>query len=602
MGDVKIRLSAEDHASKTIQHVQKQLGIFNKEGLAMGISFAVVNKAIDLAQRGFQLLSNEIMSGIQRSVEFQLNIVRIINTVKEMDVSVKELRADLKEMSMGYGVDVNVLATELKNFTREGYSASESLRLVSEAEAFAKANGIDLHSTIGAMNTAMEVFNLDADDSGYILKKLNDIYNSTGMSIEDIDNALGRSALNIHKSGLSLNDIVNILYTLKELGTKPKSMTSGLTDYLETMSGLDIKILPEDQVKSIDEELSNVEETTSSHWDTMVQGVKDKFATAGEYIGWWFTTFLPAMTGHLPTPEPKKEPVFKEDLFGDLKREADELNTKLNSTNDEIKTHSTNIMKWSTQINKLTTIHTLNNDLRYMSYGLQDASYATKIQNESTRELVNSLRIQQQEVDELNRINSQYSISSRTNDIEIMKIQYAAMGRRHGITRAEERRIHALERLNLGYQISVSENQNKIDEINLNMEPLQKKYQLTQMWYNNELATITDTYTDEVTALNVKIGLEQDALREHQAKLAEINAAILQNDMDTYNARIQIQQGNFIPANDLIMNTTNRNNITVNNTNVINNPLDILTLVRTMGKATAMGLIDSNGRTISQPR
>jgi len=176
------------------------------------------------------------------------------------------------------------------------------------------------------------------------------------------------------------------------------------------------------------------------------------------------------------------------------------------------------------------------------------------------------------------------------------------MGRRHGITRAEERRIHALERLNLGYQISVSENQNKIDEINLNMEPLQKKYQLTQMWYNNELMTITDTYTDEVAALNVKIGLEQYALREHQAKLAEINAAILQNDMDTYNARIQIQQGNFIPANDLIMNTTNRNNITVNNTNVINNPLDILTLVRTMGKATAMGLIDSNGRTISQPR
>ena len=99
MAKVWVEIGVKDNASSVIDNVTKKLGIFNKEGIAMGISFALVNKAIDLAQRGFQMLTDAIVGSIRRGIDLQYNLVLMKNTVKNFDVSINDLEQSLKNES-----------------------------------------------------------------------------------------------------------------------------------------------------------------------------------------------------------------------------------------------------------------------------------------------------------------------------------------------------------------------------------------------------------------------------------------------------------------------------------------------------------------------
>ena len=444
MTEARVVLTAEDNASRVIDHVTKRLGIFNKEGIAMGVSFALVNKAIQLAEQGFRMLTDAIMDGIHSSMDLEYNLVQLSNTTKNFDVSIKTLKDDLSKLSSTYGVDINVLASNMRMFTREGYSVSASVRMVGEAEKYAKANGEDLTSVIDAMNSAMEVFDMDADDSAYILKEFNAITTKTNMSIQQISDIFGRAAPNIRESGYSLKEIIDIIYTLEQQGDKPRAMLAEINDVLKNIGERKIEILSEDDVTNIDEKFKKVEKTATFYWDKIAQDAGAIWRAFGEdlgAIGNWFTT--PLNAGSIPQ-KPQEPPAIVPQADW-----MDEYIRKQEALTAAITLNKQNIADYTLELAKLNQEQSRDKTQYYFTIAMHDATLAVKEQEDA--------------IERLRRISNAYGLEQQRNNLEIMKIQYAAGPR--GVRRSQQRQIDIIERENMLLRIKEGEQQIAISTI-----------------------------------------------------------------------------------------------------------------------------------------
>lgn len=642
MSSAKLTFSATDNASSVINHIEKQLGIFNKTGIAMGISFALVTKAIQLAQEGIQRLGQEMMNGIKRAIDFEYNLVLVTNTIKDMDMSIGEMSDELHDMSLKFGADINTLAVNLKMFTRESYSSSEALRMLGQAEFYAKAKGEDLTSTIEAINRAMGIFNLHSEDSGYILAKYNELTALTGLNIQDIADILGRASVKIQEYGYNLDDVVNIMYTLAKSEIGSRSFSPAFIDFLEGKGFKNIALMPADTVKTLDTQMDNIVETHKSaidrigaawdgFWELFAQGGLD----AADAIHGSIESVRAAVLEPLP-PEVqaalmavtgmgvKKAPLTIGDITPPPPKEV-----KPKSLIQSYKDYFTAIRPIVEEQKKLRNIRDYNEDLRYMSMGLTDASYAAKIHNSATKELVDSIRIQKDAIDELNTANQKYSISSNKINLEIMKIQYAAMGTRRGLTRSQERDIKRLEQADTALRISMMENQIAIDQKTLDLSPEQKKFEQLTAWYNEELYIVQDTYAAEYQALVDKITAEQVALNENLKFRREYLRQLNSPSPNTINFSDFLKKlsregwnipflgsrqfGGDIPQTGPYLlhkgetvipaNKTSNSIININISNpVVRNKSDTIELAHTIKRAISQGVLDSTGQTKSRWR
>jgi len=613
MGEAKITISAEDHASNVIDQVQKRLGVFNKEGLAMGIAFAAVTKGIQFAEQAIGKFVEYIQQGIEMNRKFDASMARLSVSTRDFDISISGVKDSLKNFSVMFAEDLNVLASGLQLFIREGHSVSESIKLLFNSERLAIAVGEDLSTTQGAVNTAMEIFDLTANSAGHIVDNYNKILSATGLSLGEIDRLLGNSAGKIRDNALSFDDVVNILYNLESQGYYSRGMLVKFKEVLDTypsalndttvgmknvekgIVGIGDKLgkitgttqFTQEQLKKV-KEISQMDLTkgmdigagidqsqldvAKEYFDTLnsegittleklneeISSGKDRYNVWGEMplrdAGNYNAQILTLLQSIYQYNDLIDE-TTSSDFIGAIEETTTaftNLQNELRDTNTSIATHIKNIATLQAEQTKLTTIHNINNDLRYMSLGLTDASYATKIQNSATKDLVDSIRVQQDEIQRLQDINESYSLSSMKNSLEILRIQRIGMDSRRGLTRSQKAEIKELEKADADLRISTMENQISIGEIKQNgLTADERHLEQVKNWYSEELFTIQDTYTAEMTALTDKIIIEQGLLEANYVAIVDVNRRILENEKATYDARKAIWAGNPEQAAEL---------------------------------------------------
>ena len=527
MAEAKVRITAEDNASGVIDHIQKKLGVFNKEGLATGVAFALATKAIQYAEQGMQYLIQSIQNGIQNAIEFEYNLVSLTNTIDDMDVSIDTLRNDLILMSNEYGIGVNTLAEEMRMFTREGYNVIESMKLLGEATRFSIANNEDFGSVVNAVNTIMEVFDMDASDSVYIFNELNDIIDETNLTAQNIADVFGSGAEAIRESGLTLEDMVNILYTLEQRGNRPQKIIRGFVDMLKELNeeGGNIELLPDEQVKNIDEKFNTINNTTKTSldkigagWDNFLMGVGDALIGVADVI-----TNPPFLkNGEFVRREPEIPPP----LFTDESNNIELLTDKINKLNYAISVNGTNMRSLGAEVAKFA---------QERDRIQQEIDYSVAVHTATQ-----ALQKQEDAIESLRRVSEAYSLQQQENNLRILQIQYGASGRRRGLSRGEQRNIEAIERENMGLRIQemqqqiaiqhiqqggLRDAQDRLDMIRREHDELMYQQQLVDLKTN--LDDTVALWADAVRRINIeinKLNINRFLLGQTQTNLSMANA------------------------------------------------------------------------------
>lgn len=496
MTEAKIKITAEDNASNVIDQVAKRLGVFNKEGLAVGVTFALVNKGIDLLQQELSSIIEYVQKGTEANRQFELSLTRLSVSTNDLGISINSLKSSIESLSVLFITDVNTLTVALQDFIREGYNVAQAEKLLYETGKLMTAANEDLTTTQHALNTIMQVFKLSVNDAEKATNVLYQISKNTDLSLSDVDRLLSRTALSIQKYGINIDSVANAYYTLEKTGTDLKGMTTELNDafkdlnisalkQITNISNLDTSykeitkttFFISEQQKKITEilQMRHTEQMDISKffdinmWNEAVKKVEElqkigidtvEEFNATQIKPWWDKDIWDILVTHRTE---KLEELIRTMIY------AKELDNKIVS--DIPVSAPTPVISMDELETNIKNISTNIVDYRQELENLDRELERTQIQKEYTvamREATLAVQEQEDAIDKLQRTADKYNLQSQENTLEIMKIQYGAMGRRRGLTRGESAQIKEIEKENALLRIQEMEQQIKIGNIQQN--------------------------------------------------------------------------------------------------------------------------------------
>lgn len=207
--------------------------------------FAVKRAAMYTKDKGarniFDLMGDDIKRAFQRITDFGVS-ARILNKVQKEIANVyqnilklNEAMTDIRIVT-GASVDeanslmtsYNKLAKELGTTTtevaksasewmRQGYSASESVNLITASVKLARLGFMDMSSATTSLTAVLKGFNLQATESSKIVDKLTKLDAEYATTAGDIANALSRTAAAAKAANLDLDQTAAMLTTIIDI-------------------------------------------------------------------------------------------------------------------------------------------------------------------------------------------------------------------------------------------------------------------------------------------------------------------------------------------------------------------------------------------------
>lgn len=235
--EIAIDLKARDQMSSVLTQVEKRLGVFNKTGLATGVSFAVVNQAMNLAMQGVSMLEQFITGSIDAYKKWEMAVVGVTNVLKEQDqVLLPHIMANVQEMAKEFGDSAVEMAKAYSMIYRSGVSAAGSLDMLRASEKLAQAQQISVAESTNILTDTMKVFDLSSQDSTDLANKLAKTIDNTTLSVSDLDSIMNMSGPTFVEAGGNINDFLAILITLNQEGFNNfRKMSSGFTSGLQSL-------------------------------------------------------------------------------------------------------------------------------------------------------------------------------------------------------------------------------------------------------------------------------------------------------------------------------------------------------------------------------
>jgi hypothetical protein len=220
------------------------------------------------------------------------------------------------------------------------------------------------------------------------------------------------------------------------------------------------------------------------------------------------------------------ETQYVTDFAGELERLSDIGSSNallMERLRARIGEYKQDVIDLTRQLDKLNSTQSMKESLRYIPLALkatgdelQKYGYLNKIADEQTRSLVDSIRLQKQELDDLQQVNESYSRSMQTNNIRLMEIELKSMKHRGRLTRNQKEEMNELKQENLEYRISQAKNQQEINSIKQGeLREDENVLASKQRMLKEEIYLINDNYNEQVNTLQRSINYRKLLINEH---------------------------------------------------------------------------------------
>lgn len=621
---IGVEIRANDRASTTINHISRRLGVFNKQGLAMGIAFAGITMGIQAAMGALQSLKQYINESTQSFYAFEKSMAEAATMLDTMEKDlIPGMSEEITGLSIAFGQSAIDLSRGLYQALSAGVDAGKAMKFMKSATELASAGLASVETTVDALTTVLNAYGMSVENVNYVSDIMMKTVELGKLRLEDLAGTLGYVAPVAAQAGVAFTEITAAMATLTKQGINAHMAARSLRQTIvnlispsaeakEAMMGLSlayddltlearglagtlelINDASQGQVGILNQLIPNVRALsavmglTGAQSDMFAEGLreiedaagttaeklKDVTATKeyesrvtqellnaqsrslGETTSDWDLFFKKqeamfkggAAAGALLGPAGIAISMFKggeveqnmakemAKSFGMLKAEMehgfiDEFAASLNRLESEgqsqailyerltsrIAEYKLDVEDLNNQLSKVQATHDYTEALRYIPMALEEASYTNNIFEESTRALVDSIRIQKTEIQDLNEANRQYSIETRTNSIETLKIQLNASGRRGRLNRTQRQRLEELRKEDLKNRIATMENQQKIDQIkDGGLTAEEKRLAIIKRRYAEEIYLINDNYNTQVHSLQRAIGYKNLLIEEH---------------------------------------------------------------------------------------
>jgi len=453
-----------------------------------------------------------------------------VSDILAKTVQLGKLRLDDLAGSLGFvlpiasqaGVSFEEVAAAIGTLTKQGldsHKATRGLRQVINSIISPSEDAINAMSGLGI---AYDDLSLEAVGLRGTLTMINDaadgqigVISSLIPNVQALNAALGLSGLQADTFSDSLDYIRSDFNALDQMYNKVAGSSSFLKAKQEALGAAFQRATGED-----------IEPYDRAMGDMHRQAMKLAFD--------WKTYFpLAAPFSMGGVLESEQALMDKANKAASMALDTDKLDSyaagfeRINSTFDEqaglvdrlqnrMELYDSDLRRLSEQKNILESTHDLKEALHYIPLALKDSAYASGIFDEQTKALVNSIRIQRGEIENLTDANNIYSSKIQGNQLQALKIQLSAMDRRGRMTRDEKKQLENLEREDLQYRIKSLENTNKIDKIKQNSLTLEEaRLDKIRTAYTDQVRVITDSHGQELQVMESAISYKELLIDEY---------------------------------------------------------------------------------------
>ena len=207
--------------------------------------FSVKRAAMYTKDKGarniFDLMGDDIKRAFQRITDFgvaarilnkvQKEIANVYQTILKLDEAMTDIRivtgasvdeanslmTSYNKLAKELGTTTTEVAKSASEWMRQGYSASESVNLITSSVKLARLGFMDMSSATTSLTAVLKGFNLQATESSEIVDKLTRLDAEYATTAGDIATALSRTAAVAKSANLDLDQTAAMLTTIIDI-------------------------------------------------------------------------------------------------------------------------------------------------------------------------------------------------------------------------------------------------------------------------------------------------------------------------------------------------------------------------------------------------
>lgn len=186
--------------SNSFAQFDRSLDASNARVLAFGASAGLILGV----QRAFSGLVRETIS-VQKAFQ-EINVI--------FGLTSKNLTAfgdSLFDVAKQTGQRFNVVAEAAKELSRQGLSATETLKRTRDALILTRQSGLDAEASVKAITSALNSFNKESLTSTEVINKLANVDAKFAVSSKDLADAISRTGSSASEAGVSFNELIGLV-------------------------------------------------------------------------------------------------------------------------------------------------------------------------------------------------------------------------------------------------------------------------------------------------------------------------------------------------------------------------------------------------------
>lgn len=225
----------------------KRLEEINEEIIKLKQNLKDAGAAPITLQQGIKNIGTEMSKFVASYITMQklLELFRsMFNAVRDLDAAMTELRkvtdltekeySDFMKTATNTARDIGVLVSDTVNatadFARLGFSVDEAHAMAEAALVYKNVgDGIkDVSTATESLISTIKAFNIDAEDSMFIVDKFNEVGNNFAISSSGVGEALKRSASALAAAGNDIDESIGLIVGMNSVVQDPESVGTAL--------------------------------------------------------------------------------------------------------------------------------------------------------------------------------------------------------------------------------------------------------------------------------------------------------------------------------------------------------------------------------------
>lgn len=258
--------------------ISNQINIANNSVRTLSNSFADLNTsgsrlsstmrdifAYAIGGTGIYAVINSVKNASEVVIELNKNMVDLKKVTDATEETYNNFLKNMHSVALELGTQSSAMVNATTNWAKTGKNLQEASKLAGNTVLLTKVGDVENVDTAQTyMLPALQAFNIEAEKSITLIDKYNNISNNMATTVNDVGDAMSKSASSMSVAGNSLEQTIALIATAEsqtklggaEVGTALKTLSMRLATFKDTETG---EVIP--QMAEKIKELSGVDIT-----------------------------------------------------------------------------------------------------------------------------------------------------------------------------------------------------------------------------------------------------------------------------------------------------------------------------------------------------